>query len=146
MVSQNKAFCNNAGLHCSCSQAVNSVRELIWLQKSQEQMPWYFLRLGKFANSIQKDPQHTEETATAPDLSFFSAQRNYTLSEPGFLCQSRLEENPLSPDCPHLSCVLMGWCRQQAESSMAWGEREATSAQQLQGCHFRGISFKGNFN
>lgn len=29
MVSQNKALCNNAGLHCSCSQAVNSVRELI---------------------------------------------------------------------------------------------------------------------
>lgn len=59
MVSQNKALCNNAGLQCSCSQAVNSIMELIWLKKILQQMPSYFLKLGKFANAIQKDPQHS---------------------------------------------------------------------------------------
>lgn len=59
MVSENKALCNNAGLQCSCSQAVNSIRELIWLKKILQQTPCYFLNRGKFANTIWKVPQHS---------------------------------------------------------------------------------------
>lgn len=137
MVSQNKAPCNNAGLHCSCSQAVNSIRELIWLQKSLEQMPWYFLRLGKFANSIQKDPQHSWGNSNSTRFVFLQCSKKRHTEWAWMSLSIQAQRKSLVSRLPHLSCVLVGWCRQQ---KVLGGEKRSDKCPAT-----TGLSFQGNF-
>lgn len=100
MVSQNKAFCNNAGLQRSCSQAVNSVRELIWLKKILQQMPCYFLKLGKFANSVQKDPQHSRGNASSAGFGFLRSIKKLHTEWAWMSLSTQAPRQSLPPDCP----------------------------------------------
>lgn len=123
MVSQNKALCNNAGLQCSCSQAVNSIRELIWLKKILQQMPCYFLKLGKFANPIQKDPQHS--WGNSKSTRFGSLRRIKKLhTEWAWMSLSiQAQRQSLASRLPSVSCVLVG-CRRQ-QKAPGGGKRSA---------------------
>jgi len=89
---------------------------------------------------FKRTPRTIEEIATAPDLALSTAYRNYTQSEPGCSCQSRLKDNPLPPDC---STSIVSYWDAADSRTLQEGKRGEPSAQQPQGCHLRRISFSG---
>lgn len=112
-VSQNKALCNNAGLHCSCSQAVNSIRELIWLKKILQQMPCCFLKLGTFANPIQNHPQHSWGNSSSTRFGSLCCIKKLHTEWAWMSLSIQAQRQSLASRLPHVSCVLVGCCRQQ---------------------------------